>query len=686
MSNTTNILKLRRAGSLPAKALVYIVDEASGDKDQKNLAIYAGDMVTGAPYQKGDRPIGTIGGAIDDAATKAANAAQKSELASSDGSEGIGIIADGADAVPNTVGGKISEQGFSVTDFMNVFEREDVLGKFGLLDVSAAIAKAFARTLSPYFPEGRYFAPTVKWPQYARPRGAGRGLATIVGTSTSNGEILATSSVVVRGITFDTWNSPLLVTQSVLDGLDVSECEFVRCAKSVADRAGTTNTIDATKTVKRFTYWDNIDRDGEKAVKLSCLVQVASIQFNEVRNLRHANRAVAYEIGGEDGTDTVYDSYGVVIDHNDIEDLWTTALNGETHAVLLFAKDSSASNNDIRNVRNSNVLSVNGTEAVYIKGPGSRADYNRILDGGLGQGSIVIKNKNSTSLSAKGNRIRYVNVTPLTGSNWLTGIYISEVAGSIVDLEDNQVFGAQRGYAIPTEPGAVPERVSVARSYVDGDLYAGYYLMAARVIDLTDCVAKQTNPSSTGTSIGFFCTASASTTDVLSLKGFKTFGVYRSVVIAYSGTASIGLLKLLDSYLGVNNSIAGNRGLTYSGAISALEMSGNDLSQPTLKVVGTPPASCSYENNLGFKTVNSGMATIASASTVVSVAHGLAVTPRLGDISVIPFGLGLSKKVTIPNGGITDIGPNFFKIAVDVAPGSDTATFSWSIRAYGMGL
>lgn len=88
--STTNILKLRRAGALPEKALVYVVDEASGDKDAKNLAIYAGDLVTGAPYQKGDRPIGTIGGAIDDATAKAANAAQKSELAAPTGAGEVG--------------------------------------------------------------------------------------------------------------------------------------------------------------------------------------------------------------------------------------------------------------------------------------------------------------------------------------------------------------------------------------------------------------------------------------------------------------------------------------------------------------------------------------------------------------------------------------------------------------------
>lgn len=82
--------------------------------------------------------------------------------------------------------------------------------------------------------------------------------------------------------------------------------------------------------------------------------------------------------------------------------------------------------------------------------------------------------------------------------------------------------------------------------------------------------------------------------------------------------------------------------------------------------------------NTGYVTENSGTATVASGQTTIDVTHGLAITPSINDINVVPTNnLGSAAKYWI-----SDVGASTFRINVDVDPGATTATFSWQIGSY----
>jgi hypothetical protein len=81
-------------------------------------------------------------------------------------------------------------------------------------------------------------------------------------------------------------------------------------------------------------------------------------------------------------------------------------------------------------------------------------------------------------------------------------------------------------------------------------------------------------------------------------------------------------------------------------------------------------------NNIGWKTENSGTATVLNTTTSIAVTHGLDITPSLGIISVTPTNnLGTATKFWISGATSTQ-----FTINVDADPGAGTATFAWSIR------
>ncbi|MNL07526.1 hypothetical protein D3C87_1282060 [compost metagenome] len=368
------------------------------------------------------------------------------------------------------------------------------------------------------------------------------------------------------------------------------------------------------------------------------------------------------------------------IEDNEVDGVYTTGVNAETHGAMLYAKNSTLSRNRIHNVKNSNALSVNGTEGAYCKAPGSVVEDNDFLDAGLGQGSIAVKNKNTGTFIVRRNKISYVTVAALAGGEFLTGIYASEMAGASLTISDNEIFGAQRPIAVPTEPGARPEYVGIKRNRAEGDFYAAYFAAAARILEIEDNIANQTNPTVVGTSIGVFCLANASAVEVLSIKNNKTFGLYRSIVVTYSGTATINLLRINGNDCGVNNAISGNRGVSYSGTIAALELTGNDLTTPTTKVVGTPPATFTASENLGYRTRNNGTATIAAGSTTNNaILHGLAITPRLQDIQLTPCGVGLGAATVLK---VDSVSANYIVVSTNIAPGGAGAAFNWLARAY----
>lgn len=78
--------------------------------------------------------------------------------------------------------------------------------------------------------------------------------------------------------------------------------------------------------------------------------------------------------------------------------------------------------------------------------------------------------------------------------------------------------------------------------------------------------------------------------------------------------------------------------------------------------------------DVGIKSKNNGVATVASNFTSVVVNHGLAVTPALDDILVTPTNnLGTATKFWISAPTATQ-----FTINVDVAPVISAATFVWA--------
>lgn len=85
-------------------------------------------------------------------------------------------------------------------------------------------------------------------------------------------------------------------------------------------------------------------------------------------------------------------------------------------------------------------------------------------------------------------------------------------------------------------------------------------------------------------------------------------------------------------------------------------------------------------NNTGFATRNKGTSTIASGSTSIAVAHGLAITPSLGDFSITP-----SANTTTDPGNlwISSIGATNFTVNCRTNPGVGGMAFGWSVNCAG---
>lgn len=84
-----------------------------------------------------------------------------------------------------------------------------------------------------------------------------------------------------------------------------------------------------------------------------------------------------------------------------------------------------------------------------------------------------------------------------------------------------------------------------------------------------------------------------------------------------------------------------------------------------------------YRRNAGYVTENTGTATVASGQTLVSVTHGLSITPAAEKIKITPTNsLGSAAKFWIGS-----ISSSTFQINVNVDPGATTATFAWQITA-----
>lgn len=98
------------------------------------------------------------------------------------------------------------------------------------------------------------------------------------------------------------------------------------------------------------------------------------------------------------------------------------------------------------------------------------------------------------------------------------------------------------------------------------------------------------------------------------------------------------------------------------------------VTQALLEPAGA--ATSIIRDNVGWKTDNTGTATVANGTTTIAVNHGLSTTPALANIAVTPTNnLGNAAKFWISGVGATQ-----FTINVNADPGATTATFAWSAR------
>lgn len=78
--------------------------------------------------------------------------------------------------------------------------------------------------------------------------------------------------------------------------------------------------------------------------------------------------------------------------------------------------------------------------------------------------------------------------------------------------------------------------------------------------------------------------------------------------------------------------------------------------------------------NFGFKTENSGYATVTTGNTFVTVNHGLSITPKAVAISVTPS----SDLSTASKFWVSDVTPTSFKINLNTSP-SSSVSFGWHV-------
>lgn len=112
---------------------------------------------------------------------------------------------------------------------------------------------------------------------------------------------------------------------------------------------------------------------------------------------------------------------------------------------------------------------------------------------------------------------------------------------------------------------------------------------------------------------------------------------------------------------------------TYTNIIADNDLRGNTTAM-TVSVL----TAVKLRNNLGFLTENSGTATITAAATSVTVTHGLAITPRLQDISVTLTEVATTND--IGTWAVDTVTATTFRIACRAAPGATVATFAWQIN------
>lgn len=144
--------------------------------------------------------------------------------------------------------------------------------------------------------------------------------------------------------------------------------------------------------------------------------------------------------------------------------------------------------------------------------------------------------------------------------------------------------------------------------------------------------------------------------------------------------ANLSQITIAGCFIGVGYGFANTQqyGVQIAaGAGDATVIAGNMFAgDVTAPVANAATGSVIMRDNQGWKTDNTGTATVPAAAGAVGVNHGLAITPAIAAISITPIGnIGAAVKFWVSN--VTATG---FDINVDAAPGGAGADFAWAVR------
>lgn len=142
----------------------------------------------------------------------------------------------------------------------------------------------------------------------------------------------------------------------------------------------------------------------------------------------------------------------------------------------------------------------------------------------------------------------------------------------------------------------------------------------------------------------------------------------------------VGAGQTLDNVIVSDNRVANfSSGVSSnSGTQTDVMIIDNDLTDNTAGYTPTvTPTNLIVRNNQGYKTENSGTATVANGTTSIAVTHGLAYTPTAAEITI-----NYTENPTNPVGMtfITSITSTQFTVNVENDPGASNLDFSWAVR------
>jgi len=280
-----------------------------------------------------------------------------------------------------------------------------------------------------------------------------------------------------------------------------------------------------------------------------------------------------------------------------------------------------------------------------------------------------------------------------------TGIQVSTHAGSTrcynVEIIGNSVYASDIGIYVAGIAGSFASDITISGNSASSNTNEGIVTTSATGITISNNTAAS-NAGDAGIKLltGTTHTIVNGNTVRLNSRGGITANAdadYNQIsnnTITDNGAASGGTqvgIVIHGDYIDIFDNVSADTGpgtqqygiVFYSGANEGIAR-GNRFYGNTLASILDVGTDNVYQNNIGYVTENSGAATVASGETTIDVTHGLAITPSINDINVVPTNnLGNSTKYWL-----SDVGSSTFRINVDIDPGATTAIFSWQVAIY----